>query len=97
MRVERGYCGAETHREEDARCCIVLLPVVARLQEVSKKEHRSVKDKESSAAEILCWTAIVPRQRGQVQLIRSAPFGRLEGTTGIMPENLWQRGNNRAR
>ena len=91
------YSRAETHREEDACRCILLAPAVPRLQEVSKKEHRSVGDKESSAAEILCLTAIVPRQRGQVQHMWSDTFWRLERTTGVRPDNLWQRCSNRAR
>ena len=82
---------------EDARRGTLLLPVVARLQEVSKNEHRSVKDKESSAAEILCLTAIVPWQRGQFQLMRSDTFWRTERTTGVMLDSLWQRFSNRAR
>lgn len=62
VRGGRGYFGAEIYHEEDARRCILLLPAVLRLQDVSKNEHRLVAGKESSAAEILFLTIIVARQ-----------------------------------
>ena len=89
-----GGFGTETHHEEDASRRILLLKVVRRLQEVSKNEHRSVEETESSAAEILCWTAIIPRQRGQAQLIRSDSFWRTDRTSGVMPNSRWQRFSN---
>ena len=84
MGGERGYFGAGTHHEEDACRRILLLPVVLQLQDVSKNEHRLVADKESSAAEILFLTIIVPRQWGQAHDMRSDIFGRTDGTRVVV-------------